>query len=362
MRRLLGTRVLAAVVIVFAAVVPGGSAAAIVENPKPVSANAETQPTTHTGDTADDPSLWVHPNNPAASLLIGNDKRGALETYNLDGSLKQRITTGTSFWGNNDVRQQVTVRGRTRDVVAAYNGGLRMYTVDVPTRTLRPVTDGTGVLYVGGGEGLCLYDSPTTGEAYVFVITRAGRVRQFRIVDGDNDGLLQVKKVREFEVGSEAEGCVADDEKKRLYVSEEKVGLWRYGAEPGTGSKRTLIDSVQPDGHLVYDVEGVTLVDRADGTGYIIASAQNGAQPKASYFVVYDRLTNDYISSFRVTDGDKADGCSRTDGITAYAGDLGAAFPKGIFVCQDHVNSTPGSSGNQNFKLVRLERVVDLSP
>ena len=67
---------------------------AIVENPVVVAADGETVPVGHTGDAADDPAIWVHPTNPGQSLIIGNDKQGALETYNLDGTRQQRITTG----------------------------------------------------------------------------------------------------------------------------------------------------------------------------------------------------------------------------------------------------------------------------
>ena len=59
--------------------------------------------------------------------------------------------------------------------------------------------------------------------------------------------------------------------------------------------------------------------------------------------------------------GTAVDGCAHTDGIDALAADLGPSFPHGVFVCQDDSNSTPGNSGNQNFKLVPLERVVGLS-
>ena len=161
-------------------------------------------------------------------------------------------------------------------------------------------------------------------------------------------------------MGSESEGCVADDTTGALYVSEEDVGLWRYGAEPGAGSARTSLDTVQPTGHLAADVEGVTLVDLGGTEGYVIASAQNVAAAQQNYYVVYDRETNAYIESVKVVSGASADGCQRTDGITAYAGDLGPSFPQGAFVCQDNSNTTPGGSGNQSFKLVRLEKVVDL--
>ena len=43
----------------------------------------------------------------------------------------------------------------------------------------------------------------------------------------------------------------------------------------------------------------------------------------------------------------------------AVAAHLGPDFPSGIFVCQDGDNTEPGSSGRQNFKLVRLDVLLD---
>jgi len=332
----------------------------VEEAPIAVSADAETRPVQNTGDAADDPAIWVDPQNPANSLFLGNDKRGALEVYDLSGNLRQRLTTATRFWGNVDVRQGVTVGGRSLDVVAAFNGGLRLFSVDPASRLLTPLTAGTAAIPTGGGEGLCLYDSAVTGTVSVFVVTRPGRVSQYELTDTDTDGLLEATRTRRFEVGSEAEGCVADDDDAAFYVAEEDVGLWRYGAEPASDTARTSLDTVQPTGHLAADVEGLTIVDLPYGDGYLIASAQNVADPDQSYFVVYDRVSNAYVESFRIVDGAGADGCQRTDGIAAQAGDLGPAYPNGLFVCQDNTNTAPGNVGNQNFKLVRLEKVVDV--
>lgn len=43
--------------------------------PVPVTAQTETAPVPESGDAADDPAIWVHPTDPARSL-IGNDKKG----------------------------------------------------------------------------------------------------------------------------------------------------------------------------------------------------------------------------------------------------------------------------------------------
>lgn len=359
-RTVVVARLAAALAVGFGFLVAVPPASAAIPTATSVAADAETVPVTHSGDAADDPAIWVHPTDPAASLLIGNDKLGALETYNLDGSARQQVTTATSFWGNVDVRQQVTIGARTLDLVVAYNAGLRLYTVDVPTRALQPVTDGTGVYPTNGGEGLCLYKSASTDQLSAFVITRPGQVRQLVIEDVDGDGLMEARLVRELTVGSEAEGCVADDESGLLYIAEEDVGLWRYGAEPTAGAARTLVDRVQPIGNLAADAEGVTLVDTGGGSGYLIVSAQYVDNPTSSYFATYDRQTNAYVGAFRITNGTAADGCSRTDGITATAANLGPSFPTGVFVCQDDDNTAPGGAGNQDFKLTRLEKVVNL--
>ncbi|MET0999774.1 MAG: phytase [Marmoricola sp.] len=331
------------------------------ESPVLVPSNAETVPVSHSGDAMDDPAVWVHPTDPSRSLLMGNDKGGAFETYDLDGTLVQRLAIGSQFWGNVDVRQGVTIGGQTRDIVGVIQRGVRFYNVDPSTRLLSSTTEDSTPIGVNG-EGFCLYESPTTDKVYGISITIGGVVNQFELLDADEDGLLESNTVRTFSVGSEAEGCVADDDTGALYISEENEALWRYSAEPGAGNSRVAVDVLAgAGGHLVNDVEGVTIVDEGDGAGFVIVSVQNAPDPNASYFSVYRREAgNAFVNTFRVADGTGSDDCDRTDGITAVTADLGSAFPRGMFVCQDNNNNLPGTSGNQNLKMVRLENVVNL--
>ncbi len=333
--------------------------ASAVESPVLVSSDRETVPGSHSGDSIDDPAVWVHPTTPASSLVIGNDKQGALETYDLSGAPVQTITAGPT-WGNVDVRQGLTIGSFSGDLVAAVSSGVRFYKVNPSTRMLSAVNDST--LATGLGEGLCMYQSPTTHKVYGFSITIQGILTQYEIRDSDNDGLLETSTVRTFDVGSEAEGCVADDDTGALYVSQEDEALWRYDAEPTGGQTRESVDVLTgAGGHLANDVEGVTLVDQANGGGYVIVSSQNVANPNASYFNVYERgAGNDFVNTFRVANGTTSDDCDRTDGITAVTANLGSAFPNGMFVCQDNNNDLPGTSGNQDMKMVKLENVVDL--
>ena len=325
--------------------------------PAGVTAEVETAPVLSSGDAADDPAIWRHPTDPSRSLVIGNDKGGSLDVYDLNGTRLQRITDGGAFFGNVDVRTGFPLAGGTVDVAAVSRGGLRLYRIDPASRQLANVTDG-GSVRTSGGEGLCLYRSPVSGRFYAFHIARlTGGIEQYELGDADGDGLIDGRRVRAWALGSEAEGCVADDELGAFYVSQEDVGIWRYGAEPDDPTTtRTSVDTVGAGGHLAADVEGLTIVDQPGDSGYLLASSQGDDR-----FVVYERSgANAFLGDFRVINGDAVDGCSSTDGIAALAADLGPAFPHGLFVCQDGRNTLPGTAGNQDFKLVRLERLVAL--
>jgi myo-inositol-hexaphosphate 3-phosphohydrolase len=342
---------------------PAAPVAAAVQPVGDATATVETAPVLSTGDAADDPAIWVHPTDPAQSVVIGNDKGGALEVYDLSGARIQRIAEG--FFGNVDVRRGVATGTGTIDLVGVYRLGLRFYRIDPATRQLTNVTDNANGSIPAGfsGEGFCLYRSPVTGLVHAFVNARDGRMAQFTLGDADADGLINAQQVRAWDVGTEVEGCVADDGLGHLYVSEEDVGIWKYGAEPGAGLGRTLVDATTAGGgRLLADVEGLTIVYQADGTGYLIASSQ-AASDTNNFYAVYERQgANTFVRTFKVVTGAQTDGCGRTDGVDAVAANLGPAFPRGIFVCQDNQNLAPAPTGNQNFKFVPLERVVGLDP
>jgi myo-inositol-hexaphosphate 3-phosphohydrolase len=335
--------------------------------PQPVGdaqAIAETAPVANSGDAADDVAIWRDPANPARSIVIGNDKLGALEVYDMSGALIQRFDGG--FYGNVDTRAAMQTGVGSVDIAVTYRLGIRVFGINPATRQLSNITDGaTGSIPSPiGGEGICLYRSAASGRMYVFANARDGRVAQFSLTDTDADGLVEGTVVRQWDVGAEVEGCVADDALGHLYISEEDVAIWKYGAEPTAPTdpnSRVAVDRpIAAGGHFRPDAEGLTLVYLPGGDGYLIASSQAGSNTLNSY-LVYDRLgTNPFIREFRVVDGPSVDGCGWTDGIDALAADMGPGFHRGVFICQDNNNTLPGSSGNQNFKFVPLERVVGL--
>lgn len=313
-----------------------------------VMATVETQPVPSTEDAADDPCIWVHPDDPARSAVIGTDKEGGLGVYALNGELIQYVPGGNP--NNVDLRYGFPLGGGKADIVAASDrstDAIVLYAVEPGTRTLRalesPIQTGITVY------GLCMYRSPGSGDYYVFVNSKEGVVEQWRL-DGAG-GKVTGECVRRFHVGSQLEGCVADDELGYLYIGEEETAIWKYGAEPDfEQDDRVVVDIATPKGRFAPDVEGLTLYYGPNGTGYLIASSQGN-----NTFVVYEREgDNDYVATFRVAEGNGIDAVTETDGIDVVNVPLGPAFPKGLLVVQDDRNDT----GNQNFKLVPWEHVA----
>jgi PKD repeat protein len=194
-----------------------------------------------------------------------------------------------------------------------------------------------------------MYLSPQSGKYYAFITSKEGIVEEWELFD-NSAGKVTGALRRTFDVGAATEGCVADDIYAYFYISEEDVGIWKYGAEPGDGTGRTAVDSTGPGGHLTADIEGLAIYYTSANTGYLLASSQG-----ASEYVIYQRLSpNNYISTFTIVPGNGIDGTSTTDGIDVTNASLGAAFPQGVFVAHDGDDG----GGNSNFKLVPWQDIA----
>ena len=321
-----------------------------------VAATVETPPVEDFGDAADDPAIWVHPTDPSLSLVIGTNKKRGLEVYDLEGKRLQTVADGRM--NNVDLREGVRLGKDVLTLVAATNRttkSVAFYTIDPESRRLSPIGGGNVATGLSDPYGICLYRNPRTGATYVIANDSAdGTFRQW-LVQGSK-ARIELKLVREFGAGSQAEGCVADDEMGVLFVGEEDVGLWRYSAEPSGGSERRLVDSTEPPGRLTADVEGVSIYVGPSGRGYLVVSNQG-----ADDYAVYRREgNNEFVGFFDVVASDALgiDGVSETDGLAVSSAPLGPAFPRGMLVVQDGRNITPVE--RQNFKFVSWERIAEV--
>lgn len=320
-----------------------------------VSAAVETVPIQNGGDSADDIAVWVHPTDPAQSVIIGTNKSnaGGLVVYGMAGNQLNFSQLGSI--NNVDVRYDFPLAGAKIDVVMASdrdgNGSLAIHKINPITRELENVAArvlSTGMS--GNVYGATLYRSPLSGKFYAFVTSRnGGMLEQWELFDngaGKIDGTI----VRTINVGSTSEAMVVDDQTRTLYVGDESEGIWKYGAEPTAGSIRSMVDSTGVGGHLTADLEGLAIYRAKGGKGYLFASSQG-----SNDFTVYTRDGNQsYLGRFSVDIG-PADPVTHTDGIDVASVNLGPAFPVGAFIAHDDVNS-----GGQNFKYVPWQSLAGL--
>lgn len=322
---------------------PGLAGEADIVRPE---AKLATDPMPHRGDAADDPAIWLHPTEPARSLILGTDKQGALHVYGMDGKERQRVSDGCRP-NNVDVLYGFPLGGRVVDLAvastrASRSPGVKVWRIDAETCALADATAGGTLPVFGGGTpyGICTYRSAKTGKAFFFVVDASGRIEQHELQDA-GDGTVKAATIRQMKLSSIAEGCVADDELGFLYVGEENVGIWRFAAEPEGGTRGVCIAKVGEHG-LAADIEGLTLYGAAGGKGYLIASSQG-----SNTFLVYTREgDNRYVLTIDPKEG-RIDDVSDTDGIAVTNRPTSEQFPAGFLVVQDGSNR----GGNQNFKL-----------
>ena len=290
-------------------------------------------------DAADDPAIWRNARAPAKSRIVATDKKAGLNVYTLNGGLMSSFPAGRV--NNVDLRQV----GRRVIVVASDRndkalGKLAVFELETRGGKLLPLA----VLAVGPGEayGLCL-SKPARGPLMAFLVMKAGDIHQVELRLGATP---TATVVRSMKLATQSEGCVVDDRTATLYVGEEDVGVWKFGARKG--------DSVAPvsvakaDGQrLVIDTEGVAIAAEGTRGGYLVASSQGD-----SAYAVWRLPDLSYAGRFRIVANGALGGTSETDGIEISTAPY-PGYPGGLMIAQDGDN-LPAA---QNFKLVRWRDV-----
>ncbi|MDZ7359789.1 MAG: phytase [candidate division KSB1 bacterium] len=255
--------------------------------PAEITANARVNTGAVSGD-ADDPAIWIHPTNPALSLVIGTDKTGNfVYVWDMNGQQLQRVSVSRTP-NNGDVRYGMEVGGAPVDiyVVGAQSPSrLVIFKIDPNTRTLSDITaaGGAATPQVKEPYGVCLYRRASDGAMYAFVNSNggvSGVLNQYQLLD---NGAGQVKAVfvRSFggEVnGKHSEGMVADDQLGYVYIAEEDCCVHKFYADPAMGNARLAVFA-HADG-IESDREGLGIYGCADGTGYILLSSQGNNRVK----------------------------------------------------------------------------------
>jgi len=305
---------------------------------KPV---VQTEPVVSQGDAADDPAIWVNPQNPALSRVLGTNKKNGLEVDDLQGKRLQHLEVGRL--NNVDLRPGFTLGERTVDLAVATNrdhNSLSVFSIDPATGEVRAV--GEVPTPVKDIYGFCLFKAPG-GELYSFANDKDGTFVQHRLsARGDQ---VHGELVRQFKVQTQPEGCVADDRQQRLFVGEEDVAVWAVDARPDQPATLTRVIGVGDQVH--DDIEGLALYQTAKQSYLVISSQGNDS------YVVLDAAPPYAVrGAFRVGVNADAgiDGTSETDGLDVTSANLGGPFAQGMLVVQDGRKRMPEQS--QNYKYI----------
>ena len=313
-----------------------------------ITANAETTPVTSFDDAADDPCVWINPNNVMQSVIIGTNKKEGLETYNLDG--KRLATYKIGRVNNIDIRNGFILNGKPVSVVTGSNRTYNTLSIlivkengklqDIAARSIKSTLKEV--------YGLGMYKNPKANIFYVFIVGKKGGVEQWELFE--SNGKIDAKIVRNIVLGGQGEGIVADDFHGKVYIGQEDKALWKYDAEPILSNNRVKVIGTR-DLNMKDDFEGVTLYDSGNGKGYILLSSQGN-----NSYAAFDRITNQYLGSFSLKNG-IVDGTNDTDGIDVTSVSFGDKYPKGFFLAQDGTNNTAKDSLAQNFKIVDWRKI-----
>jgi 3-phytase len=220
--RLVLLPLVAAAAIAMASCSGGPPPAPEAEAPAPEPSTATVAPVLSTEPVAvdsDDPAIWIHPTDPAQSLVLGTDKGGSVYVFNLNGAIipEKTLSTGGRF-NNVDVEYGFELAGESVDIAVATDRPVRLLRVlRLPEMT--PIDNG-GIEVFAGEEGdaslpmgVALYKRPADGVIFAIVSRKTGPsgsyLWQYRLSD-DGSGQVTATKVREF--GTFSDATSPDDE------------------------------------------------------------------------------------------------------------------------------------------------------
>lgn len=304
----------------------------------------------------DDPAVWINPQDPAASLVIGTDKdeKGGLYVFDLKGKIDTaRSVKGLQRPNNVDIEYGLLLNGRPVDIAVAterITHKLRIYSLP----DMKPVDGGGIPVFVGETQpefrdlmGIALYKD-AQDRIYAIVGRKTGPTDgsylwQYLLEDngkGQVKGTL-VRKFGAYSGNREIEAIAVDDRLGYVYYSDEGVGVRKYYADPGKGNAELALFA---NTGFVEDHEGISIYQTSDSTGFILVSDQ-----QADRFHIFPREgvagnphRHPLLRVVRVA-------AHESDGSESISVPLGPDFPKGIFIAM---------SDNKTFHFYRAETIL----
>ena len=236
---------------------------------------------------SDDPAIWIHPEDPAQSLVLGTDKDadGALYVFGLDGRIQSsKVVRGLARPNNVDIARGVLVGGRRVDVVLVterFAHRLRAYRLP----DLAPIDGGGIPVFVGERArdvmGVAAYRRASDGATFAIVsrsdrfAPKDGYLHQYRLVD-DGTGTLRGVFSRAFGQWSgrkEIEALSVDGIAGHVFASDETFGIRQYLADPAAEDADDEIAQFGLTG-FARDHEGSAVMHRPGKSSLLFVSDQ----------------------------------------------------------------------------------------
>jgi 3-phytase len=308
---------------------------------------------------SDDPAIWLHPTDPAQSLVLGTDKgdtNGGVYVFGLDGRIdRARSVTPLQRMNNVDVAQSVRLGDVTMDIAVATERNRQVIRV-FALPDMRPIDDGGIAVFDGDTSrapmGVALYRRPADGAVFAIVGGKTGPTDgtylwQYQLTR-DAAGVVRGTKVREFGAYSgrkEIEAIAVDDALGFVYYSDEGVGVRKYHADPDSGTTELALFATTG---LVDDHEGLAIFERDASTGYLLLSDQGGG--RVQVFAREGMASNPHEHVRLAVIPVRA---ASTDGLEVTSAPLGERFPAGVLVMM----SEPGAFHYYDWRDV--QRAID---
>ncbi|RYE23888.1 MAG: phytase [Sphingobacteriales bacterium] len=130
------------------------------------------------GYDTDDPAIWINPQDPAQSLIVGTDKYsdGGLYVFNLDGKIINKVT-GLKRPNNVDIAYGLDVNGKPTDVAITTErekNAIRIFSLP----DMKPIDNGGISVFEGEQErwpmGISIYTRPTDHAMFAIVGRKSG--------------------------------------------------------------------------------------------------------------------------------------------------------------------------------------------
>jgi 3-phytase len=323
-----------------------------------------TAATDPVGEDPDDPAIWVHPSDPARSLIFGTNKTaapaGSLVGFGLDGKRRHEIA-GLDRPNNVDVEYGFRLGGAAADIAVVterYKRRLRVFRIAPDGSGVADISGRLAVLADASGEagapmGIALY---RRGDGAVFAIVspkegpREGYLAQYRLQD-DGAGRVRATPVRRFgrfSGAGEIEAVAVDDALGYVYYADEGDGIHKYHADPDHPDAARELAHFGKSG-FAGDREGIAIYTRDSRTGYIVCTDQ--VDGNSSYHIFPREgapgRPHDHSEAVKIFRG----GADSTDGIEISSAALGSRFPHGLMVAMN--------SAAKNFLIFRWEDIAN---